>query len=369
MYDYHYGTSTKKFKQDLDKMKPKLSLQVSQISKIYSHILKFCHGLDSISASQVSKAWYTATWSVTLWQDHCNTLGEFDRIQVLLELAESKFRTFERRAKKQDLEDLFPDLDTKETLKWKLVYGQLLYNTCSHCKIPENKLRFLPILQKSLCFSCAKLPAFAMITLENAEIEYKITRKQINDVQLEGLRVPDPEEPGKFMYVYYISDILHVKSSMELRKREDGLVKTELHERRRTELIYSMKSVGFDDKLQVKYEKWKESDQEDEVLPEPEEILPLKRPRISLSSEEKLKRKIELVDRLLMMGVNSDNIGLEDPDSLASAFIEGRTKEEIGPVAGAIWREHKPVFTGVPFRIVKETTEPSIEVLSSSDSD
>ena len=69
---------------------------------------------------------------------------------------------------------------------------------------------------------------------------------------------------------------------------------------------------------------------------EPEAILPLKRPQVHLSPEEKTKRKIELVERLLIMGVNSNDIGLDETDSIATAFIEGRTKEDLGPVAGAI---------------------------------
>ena len=79
-----------------------------------------------------------------------------------------------------------------------------------------------------------------------------------------------------------------------------------------------------------------------------------------------MMRKMELIDRLLMMGVNSDNIGLDDPESIAVAYIEGRTKEDLGPVAGSIWRDHKPVFTGVPFR---KTMESKVESSDEGDSE
>jgi hypothetical protein len=236
-----------------------------------------------------------------------------------------------------------------------------------------------------MCFSCAKLPKYGMISLDNVEIEHHISRRQINESQIEGLRVPDPNEAGKQMFVYYIFDILRLKKTLEAESREDGLIRNELQERRRTEMIYVMKKEGFFDdfiylcldtegslahnyvlgkskmpaskivkKLYSKFEKWKDAEHDDDPLPEPEAILPLKRPKVVLSNEEKSKRKQELVERLLVMGVSTDDIGLEDPDSVANAFIDGRTKEDLGPVAGAIWREHRPVFNGISFRHLYE---------------
>lgn len=400
MFDYQYGTSTKKFKQEVEKMKPKLSIRPQGMSKLYSLILKFSHGLEVVNVSTVSKQWYVASWNSTLWQEICLSLGESDRIEMLLELAESKTRTYERRSKKQDLSDLIPEAEVREALKWKLVYGQLLYNTCSGCKIQENKLRFLPILQKSLCYSCAKLPAYSMITLENAEIDYGITRKHINEHQIEGLRIPDPDHKGNYIFVYYVADISRLKELIENLKKEDSANRTELHERRRTEMIYALKKEGIDDnfisacldtegslaynyivgksrmpvsriakKMLSRYEKWRENEQEDEVLPEPETILPLKRPKFHLTAEDKTSRKLELVDRLVLMGVNTDDIGLDDPESLSNAYIEGRTKEDLGPVAGAIWREHKPIFNGTPFRKIPLYMNQNPPPESSSESD
>ena len=237
-----------------------------------------------------------------------------------------------------------------------------------------------------------------MISLENAQLEYGITKNHINNSQIEGLRVPDPGEIGKFMFVYYVSDIIQLKHRINAKKREDGGNKTELHEKRRAELIIQMKKAKIADKfieialdtegslaynyiigkskmpaskiaakLLDKFEKWKEAENDDdEILPEPELILPLKRPKVILNQEEKMMRKMELIDRLLMMGVNSDNIGLDDPESIAVAYIEGRTKEDLGPVAGSIWRDHKPVFTGVPFR---KTMESKVESSDEGDSE
>ena len=380
MFDYQYGTPTKKFKQEVEKMRAKLSVEPNQQSKVLTLIMKCMHGLDILTLSLVSRLWYKASWSSDLWEYFCRGLSENSKIEVLAELAESKIKTFERKSKKaQDLSDLVQS-SSKQALKWKLIYGQLLYNTCYSCKIQEGKLRFLSILQQSLCFLCAKKPLYSMISLENAELDYGVTRKQINDYQLEGLRIPDPNQTGKFMFVYYVEHILRLKRLADSKKTEGGQDKTEFKERRRTELIYCMKKEGFDDafigicldsvgslaynyilgkskmnaikianKMRAKYEKWREVDQEDEVLLEPEAILPLKRPQVHLSPEEKTKRKIELVERLLIMGVNSNDIGLDETDSIATAFIEGRTKEDLGPVAGAIWREHKPVFAGYAF--------------------
>lgn len=394
MYDYTYGTSTKKFKQEIEKMKPKLPLFVQAESKIISCVMRFLNGLDVNSCAFVCKIWYNAAWSAVLWQELCENIGQSGKIRALCELAESKLRTYDRRTKKNDLSELVPNVSTKEALKWKLIYGQLFYGTCSHCRIAENNLRFLPILQKTLCYTCAKLPNFTMISLENAEIEYGISRKQVNDYQIEGLRVPDPMETGKFIFVYYISDILRLKQLTEVKKRSDKIYNTEVYEKRRAELFSCMKKEGIDTnfintclesegglaynyllgkskmpaakiakKVLVKYEKWKEAENEneddDEALPEPEIILPLKRPKIELSAEELAKRKFELVERLLLMGVNSDDIGLDDKNSLAVAYIEGRTKEDLGPVAGSIWRDHRPVFKGVPFRTLNSKKESS----------
>lgn len=381
MFDYHYGTSTKKFRQDIDAMKPKLEISKSSSARTISEIFKYCHGLDIVTLCLVSKLWYAASWCSGLWEELAYSIGNSDRIQVLIELSESKLRTYERRLKKNDLSELFPNEDIRETLRWKFVYGQLLYNTCCECGVQESKLRFLPILQLSICFPCAKLPKYSMISLENVEIEYHLSRKQINESQIEGLRVPDPNEAGKQMFVYYVTDIVRLKKRLEAESREDSQVKNELQERRRTEMVYIMKKEGFDDdfiymcldtegslahnyvmgkskmpagkivkKLFSKYEKWKDTEQDDEPLPEPEAIFPLKKPRMALNAEERLKRKQELVERLLVMGVSSDDIGLEDPDSIANAYIEGRTKEDLGPVAGSIWRDHRPVFNGVSFR-------------------
>ena len=394
MFDYTYGTPTKKFKQEIEKMKPRLPLRSQPECKTLVLVLRFLHGLEVNIMSEVSKLWYSASWTPVLWQSLAEAIGEKGRINALCELADSKLRTFERRSAKQDLSDLMPNTEVRDSLRWKLVYGQLLYSTCSHCKIAENKLRFLPILQKALCYNCAKLPNFTMISLEDAEIEYGVSRKHVNDHQLEGLRVPDPGDSGKFIFVYYMNDILRLKRITEVKKKEDKGKNTELHEKRRFELISCMKKEGIEDrfisicmesegslaynyilgksrmpaakiakKMLSKYDKWKESDEEeDEALPEPEIIMPLKRPKIELTTEDKVRRRVELIERLLVMGVSSDDIGLEDPESIANAYIEGRTREDLGPVAGSIWREKKPVFTGVPFRnINNEKSEDEID--------
>ena len=82
-----------------------------------------------------------------------------------------------------------------------------------------------------------------------------------------------------------------------------------------------------------------------------------KKPKLALTLQQKSQRKQELIQRLSLMGVPEHKLGLDDPTSLASAFIEGRIKESLGPIAGAIWRENKPVFTGISFQTTQRLSD------------
>lgn len=68
-----------------------------------------------------------------------------------------------------------------------------------------------------------------------------------------------------------------------------------------------------------------------------------------LTEDDFAARKQDLIDRLAKMGVPEEKVEFEDPDEGAYKYIHGLT-DEIGPVAGAIWRKNKPVFTGIGFK-------------------
>ena len=55
MFDYQYGTPTKKFKQEVEKMRAKLSVEPNQQSKVLTLIMKCMHGLDILTLSLVSR--------------------------------------------------------------------------------------------------------------------------------------------------------------------------------------------------------------------------------------------------------------------------------------------------------------------------
>ena len=82
--------------------------------------------------------------------------------------------------------------------------------------------------------------------------------------------------------------------------------------------------------------------------PKKNEDTPEKRRKIKeFSEEDKTLRKIQLIERLTLMGLDTDNLDFDDTSSLAYSFIQGKTKKDLGFVAGAVWREFKPIFTGI----------------------
>lgn len=73
-----------------------------------------------------------------------------------------------------------------------------------------------------------------------------------------------------------------------------------------------------------------------------------------LTEEDFVQRRNELVARLAQMGVCADTVEFEDPDEEAYKYVHGLL-QDIGPVAGAIWRKNRPTFSGVGVKIEEKT--------------
>ena len=371
MFDYQYGTSTKKYKEKIQTMMPRLSISKSLESKSLSLVYRFLSGLEIITICSVNRLWYSASWDATLWRELSNQLSDSETIDKVYNLLSSKFSKFENKLESKGIKDAVLITNLKTT-RWKLTYVNILYKFCCNCQNNEPKLRFLPILQKSLCFKCAKLPEFSMISLENAEVEYKVTKEQISEHQLDGLRVPHTNESGKYMFVYYLSDILWIvngRSNINIDKSQ--VIRTNIQERRRTELVYYMKQEGIDDESMNKWlntegtyannfmlGKSKMSSSKiakmmgnhfrSQKKGEKTEGEACKKKKFTvLTEDEIIVRKLQLIERLTLMGLNTETVDFNSKNSLAYSFIRGRTNKDIGMVAGSIWREYKPVFTGI----------------------
>ncbi|CAG9330149.1 unnamed protein product [Blepharisma stoltei] len=416
MWDYKYGQSTHKIRLAPDVLMPRLKVS-GKSEDVLLKPLTYMHGLDIIKLAPVCKSWYNVVWDPSLWLDLCNWFKHPDRMKALGELAEGKIKLLEKEYKRiknmsqyRNEEDLagivgspLPNELTerqKQGFRYRFIYAHLLFKTCFECASPENKLRFLPILRRSICYTCAKLPRYEMISHENAEIDYSVTKADLNKHEIEGLKVPDPFHPGKYMLVYYLDDILKISRAKSDPRAPNSAQKRELEDKRKTELIYLLKQENLSDRyideciytegtacysyiqgksrrpvekivatMKKKYEQAKakiaelDDDEEEMPLPEADVIIPLKKPKLELSDTQKENRRKELTERLKLMGVNLEEIEMNDEDGIFCAYVNGRTKQDIGPVAGAIWRDHKPVFTGIPFRTCqrKEDLDMKIE--------
>jgi hypothetical protein len=368
MFDYQHGTSTKRFKEKIQKMIPRLPLASTPNTKPLSLVFTFFTGLEILELSLVNKAWYFASWDASLWRELSKSLDSFEKTESLLIITDLKIQKFENKLKKTGN----TDVNLTGTIKWKIVYIKLLYKYCKHCSL-ENKLRFLPVMQRTLCFKCSKLPEYAMISLENAELEYKVTKEKIAEHQLDGLRVPHTNESGKYMYVYYLSDILSINHG-DIHQRKE-FIRSNIEERRKTEIVYYMKKEGVDDEfinlmletegshahnymlgkstmtcnkiskmLANLYQKQQRKKIKDAQT---QENSRKKHKNKEIVDDGKALRKIQLIERLTLMGLDTEHIRFDDKESIAYSYINGRTKKDIGIVAGAVWRENKPIFTGI----------------------
>ncbi|OMJ78444.1 hypothetical protein SteCoe_21727 [Stentor coeruleus] len=367
MFDYQYGVSTTKYKEKLKTMLPKLKFSTKNQSKTLSLVFRFIHGLEVLQLSLINKNFYSASWDASLWNDLSKQLGN-DKIDFLYSKASRSFDDFAEKILSQVSH-------CSRTIKWRIVYINLLYKFCVKCDSSENKLRFLPILQRTLCFKCARSPEFSMISLENAQSEYGVKIEEIQRQQLEGLKVPHTHESEKYMYVFYTKDILNLVK-MDPEKRKKIKMRTNVEEKRRTEIVYHMQKEGIDNdyineylniegslphnyvlgksrqsanKIAQSMVKIYEKDKEKKLLANDgsdEEQGEVKK-KIVLSEEEKIQRKVELIERLNIMGINTENINFDEKKGLIYMYINGRVSRDLGYVAGVVWKQYKPVFTGV----------------------
>ena len=377
MFDYEYGTTTTKYKIKINRIIPHLPIIKNSESKALSFVYGYLSGLEVLGLSLVKKSWYTASWDQTLWRKLSKVISTPELTDALFKEADLQIEKFLSKLKGEAKE-----ISYIGTIKWKIIYIQLLYKYCSHCKSLDQKPKFLPILQKTICFNCAKLPDFAMISLENAMNEYGITKEDIEIFQLDGLRVAHTNKSGKFMNVYYLFDILKIVSKTNPEKIEKKInYRKNIEERRRTEIVYYLKKEGVDDnfismlldtegtlahsymlgkskstahKIGTKlakiywYEEKKKINKEKKEKKLKEKGKPRKRwKEETLTEEETIMRKIQLIDRLTLMGLDTEYLDFEDTEGLAYNFIHGKSKKDLGTTAGTIWREFKPIFTGI----------------------
>ena len=238
----------------------------------------------------------------------------------------------------------------------------------------------MPILKRTLCFPCSKDADFSMISLENAESEYNVSQSEIEFRQLDGLRVPHTNNSDKFMFVYYLFDILKIVKSKNPNFSKTPQLRTCIEERRRTEVVFYMRElkISYDfietylntegtlahnymmgrsrmtaDKVAKALEKLyicekgkEESKREDKDGSNSPMIVK----KVKLSDSDMIARKMQLIDRLTLMGLDPGKIDFDDKSGLAYSYIIGRTSKELGVVAGKVWREFKPIFTGVTER-------------------
>lgn len=459
MFDYKYGIKTSE-KSYLPKAFLRRVLDPPSEYRTLLNIYEFLEGMEILTiCSLINHRFHNASWRFEIWKNQCFYIGHPDRIQAL---EVQVYNTVEKHFKKANargnllmihnetelcLIEYNPTEDYKRTILWKIIYAHLLFKTCYECGVPEKKLRYLPLLTKTLCFNCTKLEKFAMLSQETAELNYGITAKDLNLYKVPGLKVPNQYTPGKPMLVYYEKDISAIweKKSCSLALEDKNLTAAE--EKRKIQLIHCLKEEGVhdmdfikrcietDDALGLKYVQGKSrqgaksiaqtlarkfgklnasseferkakirerapvkksdkdtliknsssnlsslkpskseipTERKHKISLDIEDVIELsdddniqvndepkiiKKPKLELTPQEKAQRKKNLIERLKLMGVPEDKIGLDDPTSLASEFIQGRTKDDLGPVAGAIWRENKPVFTGISFRTTQRLSD------------
>ena len=82
-----------------------------------------------------------------------------------------------------------------------------------------------------------------------------------------------------------------------------------------------------------------------------------KKLKTELTTEEKEKRYSDLITRLKTMKVDIRSAKLDFPDTPGYNYIHGVDENSLGKVAGMIWRENKPVFTGISNRTTRRASE------------
>ena len=377
MFDYQYGCSTKSVRYRIKEMLPSLHVTQNTSTRVISLTMQFLPCFEVIDLSYICKKWYHATWDTTLWREVSRSMTTEEVFTSIFALIDSKVKAFEASVQKQ-IEDTETFRKLSDCIRYKLVCITYIYRHCLKCSSSEGKLRFMPILKRTLCFSCSKDPDFSMISLENAESEYHVSQCEIESQQLDGLRVPHTNNSGKFMFVYYLTDILKIVKSKDPNFAKAAQHRTCIEERRRTEIVWYMRElqIPFDfietylntegtlahnymmgrsrmtaDKVakalaKIHFCEKRKEDSRSKADPQRSDSPKIVK-KVKLSEDDMVVRKMQLIDRLTLMGLDTEKIDFDDKSSLAYSYIVGRTSKELGVIAGKVWREFKPIFTGV----------------------
>ena len=361
-------------------MLPRIHITQNTSTRVLSLAMQFLPCFEVIDLSYVCKKWYHATWDTTLWREISKSLTTEETFISIFSLIDSKVQAFEVSVQNQ-VEDFETFQKLSDCIRFKLVSITYIYRYCLKCSSTEGKLRFMPILKRTLCFSCSKDSDFSMISLENAESEYNVRQSEIESRQLDGLRVPHTNNSDKFMFVYYLFDILQIVKSKNPNFSRTPQLRTCIEERRRTEVVWYLRDLkvpfefietylNTEGTLAHNYMMGRSRMTADKVAKALEKIYlcervkednkprgdkersgsPMIVKKVKLSEPDMLARKLQLVDRLTLMGLDPDKIDFDDKSGLAYSYIIGRTSKELGVVAGKVWREFKPIFTGVTER-------------------
>jgi len=463
MYDYKYGRSTKHLRREPMQVLGRLRVQESP-SPVLGHVFEFLPGYLLLQlSSHLGRQWYSTLMQSRLWKSQSQSLGPASALSPLYDHLSIQVRAHQLQQASLHVSDQhcivisglgFKD-EEAETATWLLVYWNLLFKSCACCA-GSVKLRFTQLLQRALCKQCSRKEDYLMIGHKAACKEFGVTKQDLNRYKGEGLRISNPERPGKTLFVYYKAEIRRIQSrkaadpcppllpalpstntetppeprphkhhkSHSKPKKEHikppvlpkppkpikpTLSNAELEEiklAQKRELIHAaLSQLNITDqafisdlftsehnwvaqyysgririspnrmmiRVETHYKKWcmtrsgwapsRRRPRYIEALkclkvpkPDPAKVIaaitPAPKPdkKRPLTEEDKAMRRTELLDRLLRMGVQPDKANLEDPEDAGYKYIHGLSSEEIGPVAGAIWRKNKPTFTGIPLK-------------------
>ncbi|CAG9324304.1 unnamed protein product [Blepharisma stoltei] len=236
MFEYKKRSLSKNFKINLKSLLPSIQAQSGKFTRSITLVYEFLVAREITKLSMVSKQWYLASQDHFLWKRQCQYLAPqvlINTLEVASNLKITKEWPEEARRPK-----------FAETVKWKLVWIEITYKCCHECYNLLNKLHYLPMLQFTLCKSCAKSPKYSMMSEESAELDYRISSEEIKRAGLPFIEVPHSHWTGKVAKMYYAIDLIKlakINKEMPLIKREN------CEEVRRTEILYYLKEKGCRD--------------------------------------------------------------------------------------------------------------------------
>lgn len=228
MYDYKYGRPTQNLKLGPKSLLSRLALS-THASPVLVHVFRYVAGhAVAKHCVLVNRQWYMTAAQPDVWQAQCQQIGRVELVKKLFDQLSTKLKNLQKQMKTSDNQPRVREeaecllvsggnfsAEDITAATWKFVYWNLLVKTCLECGQMEGKMRFTTLLQRALCGNCRKLEKYQMTDHIAAERDYGITRKDLNNSSLEGLKISDPAERGKYLFVYYTADILRLKASKD----------------------------------------------------------------------------------------------------------------------------------------------------------